>query len=646
MPLAEIVDGTITVRTEYHDKHLMQQLPGARYNRSQSVWMAHLSWATCVALRGLFGDKLQIGPQLTAWAWKIRNERIMPAMQLRDMLELPQGMTVPHLDEIEEHQRLRLYPYQQVDVKFLLLNRRALLTNPPGLGKTGVCIRFMQVLAKMGENPFPAVVICPNSLKFTTWRDEIAVWAPELTVQVVDGGAATRRKQLEQKADVYIINWESAKLHTKLAGYGTIELSQKDITPKELNHLNPRTVIMDEAHRLKDPRSQQTRAAWALAHQAEFRVAATGTPTADNVGDMWGLGHCVEELWFPAKTKFLDRYAEISLNFFGGAEVLGVKAENRAELYSIIDPIMRRVPKEAALPQLPPKLPVQIRYTPMTAKQQKAYSQMESSMIAMLNEILVAPNPLSQLTRLMQFASASAELERVTRRVTVKVPVRIDGAEVTDEEIELLEELDLDDAFNEAYITPYARDEDGKITTIRRVIEREEVVVRLSAPSAKIDDMVDLLEELGDDPLVVAAESRQLIELAAARLDKLKISYGLITGAQSAYERSLAVNSFQAGRIRVILMTLGAGAEGITLTRANTMLFMQEAWSEIKNIQAQDRVHRIGSEIHDFVRIIKQVTPGTVEQHKIEVLAEKRGRMEEIVRDEQTLLKLLGASVD
>lgn len=586
MPLAEI-DGVagrevIYVNTEYHDKHLMQQLPGARYNRQSQHWTAPLSWPTCVALRGLFGDKLTIGDKLRKWAWDIRNQRIIPAMTLRDLLELPANYDVPYLDEIEDDSKYRLYAYQRVDLAFLLANKRAILANPPGLGKTGVCIRFMQVLERMRKNPFPAVVICPNSLKFTTWQEEIEAWAPDLIVQVVDGGAMTRRKQLEMMADIYVINWESARLHTRLAGYGTIELSDKDVLPKELNHLNPRTVIMDEAHRLKDPRSQQTRAAWAVAHQAEFRVAATGTPVADNVGDLWGLGHCIEEDWFPAKTKFLDRYADVSLNFFGGAEILGVKAENRNELYGIIDPIMRRVPKEAALPQLPPKLPVQIRYTPMTAKQQKAYNEMESSMIAMLNDILVAPNPLSKLTRLLQFASAAAEI-----------------------------------------------DENGD--------------VKLSAPSSKIDDMVDFLEEMGEDPLVVAAESRQLIELAAARLDKLKITYGLITGAQTSHERSLAVRAFQEGRIRVILMTLGAGAEGITLTRGNTMLFMQESWSEIKNLQAQDRVYRIGSERHDFVRIVKQVTPNSVEQRKISVLAEKRGRMEEIVRDESTLLKLLGA---
>jgi SNF2 family DNA or RNA helicase len=186
-------------------------------------------------------------------------------------------------------------------------------------------------------------------------------------------------------------------------------------------------------------------------------------------------------------------------------------------------------------------------------------------------------------------------------------------------------------------------DENGQPVTEKHTEEYEEQKVQLTAPSAKVDDMVDLLEEMGEEPLVVAAVSRQLIELAAARLEKLKISHGLITGMQNAYERQQAVQRFQAGNIRVVLMTLGAGAEGITLARANTMLFMQNDWSEVKNMQGRGRIDRIGSEHHDCIRYIEQITPDTVEEYKREVLLEKGKRMEEIVRDGPTLLKLLGA---
>jgi SNF2 family DNA or RNA helicase len=262
--------------------------------------------------------------------------------------------------------------------------------------------------------------------------------------------------------------------------------------------------------------------------------------------------------------------------------VVGVNPNHKDELFSIMDPLTRRVPKQLALPQLPPKLPVQYRHTPMSAKQQKAYDQMREEMLAMLDGgLLVAGDDRTKFLRLMQFAAASAEIT-------------------------------------------------------------EEDQVKLALPSSKVDDVIDLLEEMGDAPLVVGAVSRQLIELLGKKLEQLKITHGYVTGAYTPEERRLAVDSFQAGRIRVILVTLGAGSEGITLTRSDTLLFMQEDFSEVNNKQFMDRIHRIGSERHEYIRIIKQITPGSVEERKLELLEGKRARMEEILRDEQSIRYLLG----
>lgn len=502
---------------------------------------------------------------------------------------------------------MRLLSFQRSGVAFLVKARRAVLADPPGTGKTAQLIRTLQVLEEMGEDPFPALVVCPNSLKLSTWARELTTWAPELSVQVVDGTATQRRKQLAVDAQVRILNWEGVRLHSRLAPYGTISLTEKERALKELNELGLRTVICDEAHKGKDPQTAQTRSVWAVMHGAEFRYQASGTPVTENIGDLWALLHGIEPEWFPAKTKYVDRYAETSMNVFGGLEVHGIRPDTRDEFFKIVDPLMRRIPKDAALPHLPPVLPVQIRHTVMGAKQKKAYDEMERDMIAQLNDLLVAPNPLGQLTRLNQLAAANAEVIPGVRRE--KQTVWVDGQPV------------------------------------ERVVEVPSYDVRLMAPSNKVDDLVDLLEELGDDePLVVAAVSRQLIELAAERLKKLKITFGLITGAQSQYERDQAVQRFQNGHIRVVMLTLGAGAEGITLTRSRTMLFLQESYSEVQNMQARDRVHRIGSERHDAIRIIVQITPGTVEERRRELLDTKQMRMEEVVRDRETLAKLLGAA--
>lgn len=526
---------------------------------------------------------------------------------------------------------MKLLDFQRPGVAFLARNRRAILADPPGLGKTAQLIRTLQVLAEMGENPFPALVVCPNSLKSSTWSFELATWAPELTVQVIDGSATQRRKQLAHPADVYVINYEAVRLHSRLSGYGTIALSEKDKTPKELNQLGLRTVICDEAHRLKDPKSAQTRATWAVLHRAEFRYLATGTPIASDIGDLWALLHGIEPGWLPAKTKYIERYADTSTNFFGGLDVHGIKPTTHDEFFKIVDPLLRRIPKEAALPQLPAKLPTAIRHTPMTPKQKKAYEQMREHLLANLdNLLLVAPNPLAQLMRLNQLASSCAELTPVTRR------------EWRERRIYLNEVDDVFDLTDDELRKAIKHSDKGDYITEKYQVEYDDFDVNLTAPSPKVDDMVDLLEELGGEPLVVAAVSRQLIELAADELTKLDIPHGLVTGAQTGYERGQAIEKFQNGKHRVILLTLGAGAEGLTLTRASRMLFMQDSYSAIQNQQAEDRIYRIGSERHDSIQIIKQITPGTVEETKQDILTAKALRMEEVVRDRSTLLQLLG----
>lgn len=502
---------------------------------------------------------------------------------------------------------MKLLGFQRAGVAFLVKSRRALLCDPMGTGKTAQLIRTLQVLQETGENPFPALVVCPNSLKLSTWARELTAWAPEITYQVVDGDAGKRRKQLAADVQVFILNWEAVRLHSRLAGYGTIALKDKEKEPKELNKLGLRTVILDEAHKASDPTTAQTRAVWAVLHEAEFAFLASGTPVTRNIGSFWALAHGTEPTWFPAKTKYLDYFADTTINTFGGLEVHGIKPTTRDQFFKIVDPLMRRIPKEAALPNLPPVLPDQIRYTPMSAKQKKAYDELERDMIAQLNDLLVAKNQLSQLMRLNQFASAYGEIIPCVKREKQAV---WDGIEWTEE-----------------------------------MVEVATADLKLTAPSSKVDDLMELLEELGEDePLVVAAVSRQLIELAAERLKKAKISFGLITGAQSQYERDLAVRQFQDGNLRVVLLTVGAGAEGITLTRSRTMLFMQTPYSNVQYMQARDRVHRIGSERHDAIRIIKQITPGTVEERREELLTVKQMHMEEVVRDREMLAKLLGAA--
>jgi SNF2 family DNA or RNA helicase len=68
---------------------------------------------------------------------------------------------------------------------------------------------------------------------------------------------------------------------------------------------------------------------------------------------------------------------------------------------------------------------------------------------------------------------------------------------------------------------------------------------------------------------------------------------------------------------------------------------LQRPWSLVDHKQALDRVHRIGSEIHDSIIVTDYVTEGSIEERVIQVLSTKADNFEQIVKDKDKLLALL-----
>ncbi len=593
----------LTIKTEFVDRYLIRELPGCTYHKPSDTWRSPLSWGALITLRGAFGDSITMDQDVLNWSWHEYNDRITPSIYWRERIDMSEFHSGD--DKVYEG----LFPFQQACVNFLARAQQAIFADPMGCGKTVQTIRAAMLLNEMHEdtlavvdNPLPILVVCPNTIKMV-WQDEFAKWWPELKVVVVSGDVNKRRKALAEIADVYVINYEGLRAHSKLGKYGTVAQKRCVVCdpalvdekkhpqhrcehcPKELQAMDFGTVIVDEAHRIKDPKAKQTRAAWAVAHEATYRYALTGTPICNNPGDLWSLCHAISPTEYPTRTKFLDRYTEQSFNFFGGMDILGLKRETKEEFFKILDPRFRRLPLEVILPQLPPVVR-QIRRLEMGTKQAKAYRDMSNYMAARFDEeILTAPNPLTKSLRLMQFASAYAGVEK-----------------------------------NE---------------------DTDELTVTLADPSNKIDALIDLLDETGDEPLVVMSASKQLINLAAQRLEKNGITYGCITGDVEPIQRQGVVHRFQAGEIRVVLGTVQAAGEGITLTRANRLVWLMRHWSSSQNEQAERRILRIGSEQHSHIEYIDFVSVGTVEQHQRDVLEGKLERLEEIVRDKEMMRKML-----
>lgn len=565
----------IGVHSQFRDKEEIKQLPGALWRHNEGLWTMPLSWAAMQQLRGVFGERLEVGETLVDMANEVYEYRIKPCLELRDAVDAP---WVP--DE-------KLTPLQKAGAAFMATACRALNCDPMGSGKTPQTIVAMKVMQELyGKQVFPCLVVCGNGAK-PHWKREFEEWWPGVRVVIVTGSAHQRRKQLAEEADVYVINWEGIKGHSRLAKYGNIALTDKQKEPKELNEMTFVTGIFDEIHRAKDPKAQQTRAAYAVADEMENIFGLTGSLVANTPLDLWSPMRITAKDEYPGKSKFVDRYALMSFDTYGYLKVVGLRGDTKDELFRFLDPRFIRRPKDVILPELAEngKLPIETRVVQLAPKQRKAYDQLRKEMIVQLEGgVLLASNPLTWMMRLRQLSGAT-------------------GVVVENEDPDAKPEIDL--------------------------VE----------PSTKIDEFMSIVDESDGASIAVYCESKKLAKLAVARCDKEGVLAVEYTGDVNPEERESNRERFQSGDAQVIVLTYAAGAESIDLSKAAILVRLEFSWSAIKNSQAEERPVRKGRE--GPLLIIDVLSESTVDFEVRETYGDKLDMLEEVMRDQEIVARWL-----
>ena len=168
-----------------------------------------------------------------------------------------------------------LRPYQVRGYSWLAFLRRwglgACLADDMGLGKTIQALALFQGdWNRNGKRP--VLLVCPTSL-VNNWSKEAARFTPDLTVMVHHGTDRNRGENFRNEANRHAV---------VISSYG---LLHRDI--EFLRGVNWAGVILDEAQNIKNPETKQAGAARLL--DADYRLALTGTPVENNVGDLWSI---------------------------------------------------------------------------------------------------------------------------------------------------------------------------------------------------------------------------------------------------------------------------------------------------------------------------------------------------------------------
>ena len=253
-----------------------------------------------------------------------------------------------------------LRPYQQVGVRWLhflsSLGLGACLADDMGLGKTIQVLALLLVLqreraSRANTAGQPSLLIAPASL-LANWAAEIVRFAPALTAVVAHPSAmpAEAFKTLDESrvGDVDLV----------ITSYGATR------TLPWLCGVRWNLVVLDEAQAIKNPGAQQTRAVKAL--DARARIALTGTPIENRLGDLWSIFDFINPgLLGSAKqfTALTKRLAARSHNAYG-------------PLRDLVRPyILRRMKTDrAVIADLPDKTEVNA-YCPLSRAQAALYEQ-------------------------------------------------------------------------------------------------------------------------------------------------------------------------------------------------------------------------------------------------------------------------------
>ncbi len=139
------------------------------------------------------------------------------------------------------------------------------------------------------------------------------------------------------------------------------------------------------------------------------------------------------------------------------------------------------------------------------------------------------------------------------------------------------------------------------------------------------------------EPLVVFAEH---IATQKAVIERFPESVHIL-GADSSRKRQEAVDAFQReDGPQLIVCSMKAASQGITLTRASNVAFLELDWTPARHDQAEDRLHRIGQE--SAVTAWYLLAPDTIDETMAELLQRKRSLIDAVtdgrVHDEERLV--------
>lgn len=497
---------------------LVKKVPGRSYRKEEGGWVlpataeAAMEVAKLVKERGFmaFAGAADIINTLTAKA-----EAVIEMSRAEDAdIDIPAPEGLAYL------------PFQKAGIQYAVTREHALIGDEPGLGKT---IESVGV-SNYDEDARSVLVICPATAKIN-WRREWKKWCVKgLSVAIGD-------KHQLPTTDVVIINFEALKNHT----------AALRARPWDL-------LIVDEAHKLKEKKSQRTQQVLGLWKkgvgavitpiEAKRKLYLTGTPILNRPAELWNLINSLAPKVFNNWRDFVTRYCGA---YFDGWGMKMGEPTNLDELQEKLRAsIMVRRLKKDVLKELPPKVRqiIEIEDAKSLRAEKKALQKLEDELL-----------DLRVQAELAKAAEDDAAYEQAVANLR--------GAE-------------------------------------KRAL-REITKLRHQTALAKVPFVVDhVMDAIESGKVILFAEHLDVIEQYRQAFDETCV---VVTGETKEEDRDAAVQKFQNDPdCKVFIGNIKTAGESITLTAASHVIFAELHWTPGVMTQAEDRAHRIGQTLSLLVQ--------------------------------------------
>ncbi|KAK1330642.1 hypothetical protein QTO34_010838 [Cnephaeus nilssonii] len=257
-------------------------------------------------------------------------------------LERPPSNIWKKIDQSRDYKNgNQLREYQLEGLNWLLFNwynrRNCILADEMGLGKTIQSITFLYEILLTGiRGPF--LIIAPLST-IANWEREFRTWT-DINVVVYHGSLISR--QMIQRYEMYFRDSQGRIIRGAYRFQAIITTFEMILGGcAELNAIEWRCVIIDEAHRLKNKNCKLLEGLKLM--NLEHKVLLTGTPLQNTVEELFSLLHFLEPLRFPSESTFMQEFGDLKTE------------EQVQKLQAILKPMMLRRLKEDVEKKLAPK---------------------------------------------------------------------------------------------------------------------------------------------------------------------------------------------------------------------------------------------------------------------------------------------------